>query len=147
MRALSAEPVVSGAAARDSRSPAYAWYVVAVLMIAYVMSFIDRQIMALLIEPIRADLGLSDTQFAVVHGLAFSLFYAVMGIPIARITDRRSRPLIIFLGVFFWSIATAACGLARSFWHLLIARFGVGAGEATLSPATYSLLALSLIHI
>ena len=141
MRALSAEPVVSGAAAGDSRSPAYAWYVVAVLMIAYVMSFIDRQIMALLIEPIRADLGLSDTQFAVVHGLAFSLFYAVMGIPIARITDRRSRPLIIFLGVFFWSIATAACGLARSFWHLLIARFGVGAGEATLSPATYSLLA------
>jgi MFS family permease len=133
--------VLPGAPAQTDRSPAYAWYVVAVLMIAYVMSFIDRQIMALLIEPIRADLGLSDTEFAVVHGLGFALFYAVMGIPIARLTDQRSRPLIIFLGVFFWSIATAACGLARSFWHLLIARFGVGAGEATLSPATYSLLA------
>jgi MFS family permease len=133
--------VASGAAAQSGHSTAYAWYVVAVLMIAYVFSFIDRQIMALLIEPIRADLGLTDTQFAVVHGLAFSLFYAVMGIPIAWQTDRRSRPLIIFLGVFFWSIATAACGLARNFWHLLTARFGVGAGEATLSPATYSLLA------
>lgn len=126
---------------RSDRSLAYAWYVVAILMAAYVMSFIDRQIMALLIEPIRADLGLSDTQFAIVHGLGFSLFYAVMGIPIARLTDRRSRPLIIFLGVSFWSLATAACGLANSFWHLLMARFGVGAGEASLSPATYSLLA------
>jgi MFS family permease len=133
--------VASGATEHGDRSTAYAWYVVAVLMIAYVFSFIDRQIMALLIEPIRADLGLTDTQFAIVHGLAFSLFYAVLGIPIAWQTDRRSRPLIIFLGVLFWSIATAACGLARNFWHLLMARFGVGAGEATLSPATYSLLA------
>src|ERR1700722_1619965 len=107
-----AATVLPGASIQSDRSPAYAWYVVAVLMIAYVMSFIDRQIMALLIEPIRADLGLSDTEFAIVHGLGFSLFYAVMGIPIARLTDRLSRPLIIFLGVFFWSIATAACGLA-----------------------------------
>jgi MFS family permease len=135
------DAIASGATVHGGRSTAYAWYVVAALMAAYVMSFIDRQIMALLIEPIRADLGLSDTQFAVVHGLAFSLFYAVLGIPIAQQTDRRSRPLIIFLGVLFWSVATAACGLARNFWHLLFARIGVGAGEATLNPATYSLLA------
>lgn len=123
------------------RSLAYPWYVVGALMLAYIVSFVDRQIMALLIEPIRADLHLNDTQFGLLHGLAFALFYALLGIPIARLFDRRSRPLIIAIGVLFWSFATAACGLARNFWHLLAARIGVGAGEATLSPATYSILA------
>jgi MFS family permease len=125
----------------NAASPAYSWLVVAILMVAYVVSFIDRQIMALLIEPIRADLHINDTQFGLLHGLAFSLFYATLGIPIATLTDRRSRPMIIAAGVLFWSLATAACGLAKSFGHLLIARFSVGAGEAVLAPATYSLLA------
>ena len=117
-----------------------AWYVVVLCMIAYIFSFIDRQILALLIEPIKADLSLSDTQFGLLQGLAFSLFYATMGIPIASLADRFSRPLIIVLGVAFWSVATAMCGAARSFAHLFLARLGVGAGEAALSPAAYSLI-------
>lgn len=128
-------------AAAGTGSRAYAWVVVGILMVAYVVSFIDRQIMALLIEPIRADLGINDTQFGLLHGAAFSLFYAVLGIPIATLSDRHSRPMIIAVGVLFWSLATAACGVARNFLQLLIARFSVGAGEAVLSPATYSLLA------
>lgn len=123
------------------RSEGYAWFVVVLLMLAYVMSFVDRQIMALLIGPIQRDLEINDTQFSLLHGLAFSLFYATIGIPIATLTDRRSRPLIIAIGVVFWSAATAFCGLARSFVQLLIPRFAVGAGEAVLTPATYSLLA------
>lgn len=128
-------------AAPSGHSRTYPWFVVALLMMAYVVSFIDRQIMALLIEPIRADLAINDTQFGLIHGVAFALFYAVLGIPIATLSDHRSRPLIIAAGVVFWSLATAACGLARNFAQLLLARFCVGAGEAVLSPATYSLLA------
>jgi MFS family permease len=120
---------------------AYRWYVVAVCTLAYVFSFVDRQILTLLIEPIRADLRLSDTQFAALHGLAFALFYATMGIPIAQLSDRRSRPRIIAAGVFVWSIATAFCGVARNFWQLFAARIMVGTGEATLTPAAYSMLA------
>lgn len=117
-----------------------AWYVVVLCMIAYVFSFIDRQILSLLIEPIKADLSLSDTQFGLLQGLAFSIFYATMGIPIASLADRYSRPLIIVLGVAFWSLATVMCGFAQSFGQLFVARLGVGAGEAALSPATYSLI-------
>lgn len=118
----------------------HAWLVVYLCMLAYIFSFIDRQILSLLIEPIKADLDLSDTQFGLLHGLAFSIFYATMGIPIASLADRKSRPLIIVIGLTFWSLATAACGLAHSFIQLFIARVCVGAGEAALSPATYSLI-------
>jgi MFS family permease len=109
-------------------------------MAAYVFSFVDRQILSLLIAPIQADLKISDTQFGLLSGLAFALFYAAMGLPIASLADRKSRPLIIALGVAFWSLATVACGLARAFPQLFIARICVGAGEAALTPATYSLL-------
>ncbi|MCC7413104.1 MAG: MFS transporter [Gammaproteobacteria bacterium] len=109
-------------------------------MVAYVFSFIDRQIITLLIDPIRADLGISDTRFSLVHGLAFSIFYALMGLPIARLADNRSRPLLIAAGIFLWSIATAVCGLARNFWQLFAARMAVGCGEAALSPAAYSMI-------
>ena len=102
-----------------------AWYIVFLCMVAYVFSFIDRQVLALLIEPIRADLQISDTQFSLVHGFAFALFYATMGIPIARLADTRSRPLIIALGIFVWSFATAICGLARNFGQLFLARMGL----------------------
>lgn len=121
-------------------SYAYEWYVVVICMLAYIFSFVDRQILALMIEPIKRDLQLSDTQFSLLHGLAFSLFYAVMGIPIALLADRYSRPKIIAVGVAFWSLATAACGLSRSFAQMFLARIGVGVGEAALSPATYSML-------
>lgn len=122
-------------------SPGYAWYTVVLCMVAYIFSFVDRQITALLIEPIRADLGISDTQFSLIHGLAFAFFYALMGIPIARLADTRSRPLIIAVGIFLWSIATAACGLTKNFWQLFAARMAVGCGEAALSPTAYSIIA------
>lgn len=118
-----------------------AWTVVLLCMLAYVLSFIDRQILALLIGPIRADLRISDTQFGLLSGLAFSIFYATMGIPIAGLADRASRPRIIVAGIAVWSAATMACGLARSFGQLFLARICVGAGEAALSPAAYSLIA------
>ena len=126
-----------------SSSPgrAYAWYVVLLCMVAYVFSFIDRQILALLIQPIRKDLDISDTQFSLLHGLAFSIFYATMGVPIARLADSRPRPMIIAAGVFLWSLATAATGLGKNFAQIFIARMGVGVGEAALSPAAYSMIA------
>ncbi|AIR90673.1 spinster family MFS transporter [Pseudomonas cremoricolorata] len=117
----------------------YEWYVVVLCMIAYIFSFVDRQILALMIEPIKADLNLSDTQFSLLHGLAFSLFYAFMGMPIAYLADRFSRPKIIALGVVFWSLATAACGLSKNFLQMFLARIGVGVGEAALSPSAYSM--------
>lgn len=130
-----------GASAGDAgESLAYAWYTVILCMVAYIFSFIDRQIITLLIEPIRADLNISDTQFSLVHGLAFSIFYALMGLPIARLADSRSRPLLIAAGIFLWSVATAVCGLARTFWQLFAARMAVGCGEAALSPAAYSMI-------
>lgn len=117
----------------------YEWYVVGLCMIAYIFSFVDRQILALMIEPIKADLQISDTQFSLLHGLAFSLFYAFMGMPIAYLADRFSRPKIIAVGVVFWSLATAACGLSKNFLHMFLARIGVGVGEAALSPSAYSM--------
>lgn len=117
----------------------YAWYVVLLSMLAYIFSFIDRQILALMIEPIKADLNLSDTQFSLLHGLAFSLFYAFMGLPLAYLADRFSRPKLIAIGIIFWSIATAFCGLSKNFLQLFLSRMGVGIGEAALSPAAYSM--------
>lgn len=124
----------------DAPSLASAWYLVTLCMVAYVFSFVDRQIVALLIEHIRADLHISDTQFSLIHGLSFAIFYALMGLPIARLADTRSRPGIIAAGIAIWSFATAMCGLARSFGQLFVARMGVGVGEAALSPAAYSMI-------
>ncbi len=121
--------------------PATGWYMVGVLMIAYIFSFIDRTILSLLVQPIRADLQISDTQISLLHGFAFALFYTLMGIPIATLADRMNRRNIIAVGVAFWSLATAACGLTRGFWGLFAARVGVGVGEATISPAAYSMIA------
>ncbi|QIB67701.1 MFS transporter [Kineobactrum salinum] len=119
----------------------YQWYVVGICMVAYIFSYVDRLVLNLLIEPIRADLDITDTQFSLVSGMAFALFYAAMGVPIARLADGYSRPAIISTGIFLWSIATAACGLARNFWQLFVARMFVGVGEAALSPPTYSMIA------
>ena len=117
------------------------WYLVAMLMLAFVVAFIDRQVITLLVEPIRRDLEISDTQISLLMGFAFAIFYVTMGVPIARLSDSRSRKVIICAGVFLWSVATAACGLARNFWQLFMARVGVGVGEATLTPAAYSMIA------
>ena len=122
-------------------NPRYAWYVIGVLLIAYTFSFIDRQIMSLLVGPVRSDLNISDTQFSLLHGLAFGLFYTLMGLPLGRVADRSNRRVLMALGVGAWSLMTAVCGLARNFWQLFAARIGVGIGEAALSPAAYSLIA------
>ncbi|NHC02747.1 MFS transporter [Acinetobacter sp. 187] len=129
------DPVVAGP--RNS----YQWYVVIICMVAYILSFVDRQILSLMIEPIKADLMLSDTQFSLLQGLAFSLFYAFMGVPIAALADKKSRVKIISIGIAFWSLATAACGLSKNFIQMFLARLSVGAGEAALSPAFYSIVA------
>ena len=120
---------------------AYAWYVVVVLAIANAVSFIDRLILSLLVPAIKADLNLSDTEISLLQGFAFALFYTLMGLPLARWADARSRKWLITAGVAFWSAMTALCGVARDFWPLFAARVGVGAGEATLSPSAYSILA------
>lgn len=96
------------------------------LYVGLYFSFIDRQILALMIEPIKADLQLSDTQFSLLHGLAFSLFYAVMGLPLAYIADRFSRPKLISIGIIVWSLATATCGLSKNFIQLFLSRMAVG---------------------
>ena len=123
----------------QSSSRFYAWYVVGILTVAYIFSFIDRQILNLLVEQVKQDLQLSDTQISLLQGLAFALFYTIMGIPIARLADVGSRRFIISVGIFFWSLATAVCGLASSFAQLFAARIGVGIGEAALSPPAYSM--------
>lgn len=121
-------------------NPQYAWYVVVVLFLAYTSSFIDRIIMSLLVEPIKRDLVLTDTQFSLLHGFAFAIFYTLMGLPLGRLADHASRRRIISIGIFLWSLLTALCGLAKTFTQLFIARIGVGVGEATLSPAAYSMI-------
>lgn len=121
-------------------NPVYAWYAVGVLMLAYTNSFIDRQIISLLIEPIRRDLQINDTQVSLLAGIAFTIFYTLMGVPIARLSDQKNRRTIIIIGITFWSCMTAACGMAKVYWHLFLARMGVGVGEATLSPAAMSII-------
>lgn len=110
-------------------------------MLANISGFVDRQILSLLVIPIRRDLGITDTQMSVLMGLSFALFQAVMGVPIGRVADRRSRRTIIGLGVAAWSLMTMVSGLARSFTQLLLARIGVGVGEATLQAPAVSLIA------
>lgn len=122
-------------------SSARAWATVAILMVAYVLSFVDRQILNLLVEPIRRDLAINDTQMSLLMGLSFALFYTVCGIPLGRVADTRSRRGLIAVGILFWSAATAACGMAKMYWQFLLCRIGVGVGEAALSPAAYSLIA------
>jgi MFS family permease len=119
---------------------AYAWYVVLILTLAYVVSFIDRQIMALMVEPIRRDLEISDTQISLLLGLAFAIFYTLLGIPLGRLADVNNRKKIIIIGVTVWCLMTAACGLARNYVQLFAARIGVGIGEAALSPSALSMI-------
>jgi MFS family permease len=113
---------------------------VLLLVAAYATAFVDRQILTLLVEPVKRDLAITDTQFSLLSGLAFTFFYTVMGIPFAWLADRGSRRNLILASVMFWSAATAACGMAGSFVSLFLARIGVGVGEAGLSPAAYSMI-------
>jgi len=122
-------------------SLSYAWYVVIVLTALYMLSFVDRTILSLLVGSIKRDLGISDTRIGLLQGLSFALFYTVMGLPLGRLADTRSRRNLIAAGVVVWSIFTSLCSAAKSFWSLFLTRIGVGVGEAGLSPAAYSLIA------
>jgi MFS family permease len=127
--------------AKPDQVSAYAWYVVIALTAIYTLSFIDRQIMGLVVAPIKKELAISDTRVALLQGLAFALFYTILGLPMGRIADKHSRRNLVSAGVGFWSFFTAACAVARSFWSLFFARMGVGVGEAALAPAAYSMVA------
>src|SRR5262245_45568753 len=117
----------------------YAWYGVLVLMVCYTLSFIDRQILGMLVDPIKRDFEISDTSVGLLQGLAFVAFYTIMGLPVGWLVDRYSRRTIIAVGVFFWSLMTALCAMAGNFWSLFTARTGVGVGEATLAPSAMSM--------
>lgn len=119
---------------------AYAWYVVFILLLAGITSYLDRNILFLLVDPIRHTLGLSDTQISLLEGLAFAFFFIVLGFPLGGLVDHRNRRNLIMLGVAIWSVMTFACGLARNFPELFLARMGVGFGEAILGPAAYSMI-------
>jgi MFS family permease len=118
----------------------YAKYVLGVLIIVYVFNFIDRQILSILAEEIKADLGISDADIGFLYGTAFAVFYAVFGIPLGRLADTWSRKNLISVGLGFWSLMTALSGTARSFAGLAVFRFGVGIGEASATPAAFSML-------
>jgi MFS family permease len=120
--------------------PLYAWYVVSLLTLAYICSFIDRQIITLLIPPIKKDLGLTDTEMSYLLGLSFAIFYTVFGFLIAVAADRLNRRNIIVAGIFIWTLMTAACGLVRGYGQLFLARMGVGFGEGALSPSALSMI-------
>jgi MFS family permease len=130
----------SGAQTAEKSSLAYGWLTVGLLTIAYVFSFIDRYVLGLLIEPIKADLGLTDTQIGLLLGPAFAIFYATMGLPLGWLADRKNRIRIVAIGIAVWSVATAASGLARNFPQLFFARMSIGVGEATLSPCAMSII-------
>lgn len=118
----------------------YPWYVVSILMLAYVSSFIDRQILSLLVVPMKRDLDLSDFQMSLLMGFSFALFYTFLGIPIGWLADNKNRRNIIIWGIGIWSIMTSFGGVAKNFGQFFVTRLGVGVGEATLSPSAYSMI-------
>ncbi len=118
----------------------YRAYVMFILVLVYTFNFIDRQIVGILAVPIKADLGLTDTQLGLMGGLAFALFYTGLGIPIALLADRKNRIWIMTVALALWSAMTAVCGLAQNFWQLFLARLGVGVGEAGGVAPAYSLI-------
>jgi MFS family permease len=138
--ATEVKPATVSAAQSGEASLRYAWYVAIVLMVCNTLSFIDRQILGLLVTPIKLELGISDTRIGLLQGLAFGIFYTLLGMPMGRIVDRGNRRNLVAAGIFLWSLMTAICAAARGFWTLFAARMGVGVGEATLSPSAFSLL-------
>ena len=121
-------------------SPGYARYVLGVLLAVYILNFVDRQILSIVLDDVKRELGASDTAMGFLSGLAFSMFYTIAGIPIARLADRGTRRTIVAAGLAVWSLMTAACGMAGSFAQLALARFGVGIGEAAGTPPSHSLI-------
>ena len=118
----------------------YSWYVLSVLVVVYILNFIDRQILSILAVDIKADLGLDDSDLGFLGGAAFAVFYALFGIPLGRLADNWSRVKLLSIGLTLWSLMTALSGFARNQVELTFARMGVGVGEATASPTAYSLI-------
>jgi len=121
-------------------STGYRRYALWVLLIIYTLNFLDRQVVNILAEPIKRDLGLADWQLGMMTGLAFAIFYTVLGIPIARIAETKNRPYIIGTSVAVWSAFTVLCGFTQNFWQLILMRIGVGVGEAGCTPPAHSLI-------
>ncbi|HEX5648312.1 MAG TPA: MFS transporter [Steroidobacteraceae bacterium] len=133
--------VVKPPAVAAAESPRYRALVLVMLVLVYTFNFIDRQIVGILAIPIKADLGLTDTQLGLMGGLAFALFYTLLGIPIAMLADRANRTVIMSIALVVWSAMTAVCGFAQNFTQLFLARLGVGVGEAGGVAPAYSLVA------
>ncbi len=133
-------PDVRAGITEAGASATYAWWVVGLLLLVSLIGYLDRLVLSFLIDPIKSDLGLSDTQMGVLSGMAFALFYVLMGIPMGRWVDGRNRRNLLAACVALWSLMTAACGAAVGFITLFIARVGVGVGEAALNPAAVSMI-------
>jgi len=134
-------PIAPSAAEQAYPTPAVGWYATGMLGFLYWLSVLDRYIISLLVDPIKRDLGINDLQFGLLHGLAFMLSFTLLGLVFGALADRLNRRWVVYLGVSVWSLATAMCGVAQNFWHLLLARVGVGAGEAALNPCATSMIA------
>jgi MFS family permease len=130
-----AAPAAATVAAKGST------YALTLLLIVYICNFVDRNILSIVAQPMKEELKLADWQVGLLGGLAFALFYVTAGLPIARLAERRNRVKIISVLLVIWSVMTAVCGLAQNFLQMLLARIGVGAGEAGCSPASHSLIA------
>lgn len=126
---------------KETNSTRYAWYAVGILTLANISSFIDRQILSLLVKPIKRDLHLSDTEVSLLMGLSFALFYTIFGVVIGRLADRQNRRNIIIIGISVWSLMTSFCAGVGNYVQFFLARMGVGVGEATLAPSAYSMIA------
>lgn len=124
----------------EQKTQPYAWYVLSILILVYILNFVDRQILSILAEDIKADLGLSDGDIGFLYGTAFGVFYALFGIPLGRLADNWHRVRLMTIGLALWSTMTALSGLAKNGMMLAGARIGVGVGEATASPSAYSLI-------
>jgi MFS family permease len=117
-----------------------AWYLVAILMVIYVFSFMDRSLLGFMVGPIKETMGITDFQISLLMGFSFALFYSTLGLPIGRLADSKNRKWLIAAGLFIWTLMTALCGTVRSYWLFFLYRMGVGVGEATLSPSAYSMI-------
>lgn len=124
----------------DPQSNNYKWFVLAILTVVYAFNFIDRQILVILQEPIKAELGLSDAQLGLLTGFSFAVVYVTAGIPIAWLADRSNRRNIVAVSLGIWSVMTALSGMVQNYTQLLLARLGVGLGEAGGSPPSHSML-------
>ncbi|HEU0173907.1 MAG TPA: MFS transporter [Blastocatellia bacterium] len=138
---LSDESITRDDTSEPWPSPSRAWYAVFVFALALMINMLDRGIVPMLIRPLKRDLGLSDWDMGLLMGPIFVIFYMVLGLPIARLADYKSRRAILGVGVTVWSVMTSLCGVAQGFWQLCACRIGVGSGEACSGPATFSMLA------